>query len=128
MNKKRSNRPYHGHGSIEEDFVFEEVSMDDTSQTESRRRPSRKMTEKKPESRPSEDLWDGTEIVSEKEIDAMVAGSVNAQPKVKNGRRNRQKIAQAHIASNPSVNPTQAKTVLVGGVKVANTRIHLSVE
>ncbi len=68
------------------------------------------------------------EAVTEQEIDAMVASFASARLPVKSGKRGRQKNQRAHIASNPSVNPIQTKTIIVDGVKVANTRIHRSVE
>lgn len=119
MNRKRSNRPFHGHGSREEDFVFEEVSMNDTPRMRSeapRRRDMDRIVDSKMDS----------VTLNDREIDAMVAGFASAQPKQKSGRRG--KNMRAHIASNPSVNPISAKTVMVDGVKVANTRIHKSVE
>ncbi len=119
MNRKRSNRPFRGHGSREEDFVFEEVSMNDTPRMRSEA-PRKRVTDWVMDSKMD------SVTLNDREIDAMVAGFASAQPKPKSGRRG--KNMRAHIASNPSVNPMSAKTVMVDGVKVANTRIHKSVE
>ncbi len=123
MNRKRSNRPFRGHGSREEDFVFEEVSMNDALRTESLSRSE--SFRRRNADRKIDEITDSATL-DDREIDAMVAGFASAQPKQKSGRRG--KNMRAHIASNPSVNPMSAKTVTVAGVKVANTRIHKSVE
>ena len=123
MSKKRSNRPFHGHGSFEEEFEFEEVAMSDEPKGDARDGSRKKA--KKPA--PAEEIWTDTEVMDEKEIDAVVAEINNAQPKMKKGRRRGVRKEQ-HIAANPSVNPTQTRTSIIDGVKVANTRLRVSVE
>lgn len=126
MNKKRSNRPFRGHGPSEDEFVFEEVSMEDSRSDDSR--PSGRKSARGASNSESDFEWKDSESLNEQEIDAMVAGFASAQPQARPGRRTRQKNQRAHIASNPSVNPMKTKTVLVDGVKVANTRIRPSIE
>ena len=124
MSKKRSNRPFHGHGSIEEEFEFEEVAMSDEPKGNARGGSRKKAP--KPSS-PSEEIWANAEVMDEKEIDAVVAEINNAQPKIKKSRRRGARKEQ-HIAANPSVNPTQTRTSIIDGVKIANTRLRVSVE
>lgn len=88
------------------------------------RRGSRK---KAPKPAPAEEIWADAEVMDEKEIDAVVAEISNAQPKMKKSRRRGARKEQ-HIAANPSVNPTQTRTSIIDGVKVANTRLRVSVE
>lgn len=123
MSKKRSNRPFRGHGSFEEEFEFEEVAMNDEPQKDTRRDDHKKA--KKPV--PAESFRSDPEILGEKEIDAFVAEINNAQPKMKKSRR-RGSQKEQHIAANPSVNPTQTRTSIIDGIKVANTRLRVSVE
>lgn len=126
MNRKSVNRPFRNHGSIEDEFVFEEVPDEKskgnpkTSETV-QRSLSEKSTARTPLAKDACALKDD-------EIDAMVAANTHAQPQMKSpGRRSHKRVGQ-HIASNPSVNPMKTKTVFIGGVKVANTRIHPQVE
>ena len=123
MSKKRSNRPFHGPGSFEEEFEFEEVAMSDEPKGDARdgRRKKAKKTA------PADEIWADAEVMDEKEIDAVVAEINNAQPKMKKSRRRGARKEQ-HIAANPSVNPTQTRTSIIDGVKVANTRLRVSVE
>lgn len=123
MSKKRSNRPFHGHGSFEEEFEFEEVAMSDEPKGDARGE-SRKKAKK---TAPTEEIWSDAEVMDEKEIDAVVAEISNAQPKIKKSRRRGARKEQ-HIAANPSVNPTQTRTSIIDGVKIANTRLRVSVE
>lgn len=63
------------------------------------------------------------QTIGDAEIDAMISES----PRGVAGKKNRKK-KRASIASNPSVNPTARKTVLVDGLHVAAGRVHPSIE
>ncbi|MDO4584734.1 MAG: DEAD/DEAH box helicase [Planctomycetia bacterium] len=89
------------------------------SKKRSNQRKSELVQEVEKESFQEKDL----QTLREDEIDAMI--SAQPQPVVKKGK-NRKK--RTNIASNPSVNPSARKTVLVDGLRVASSRIHPSVE
>lgn len=74
------------------------------------------------EKEPFEEQENDLQTLGEEEIDAMI--SAQPQPVVKKGRNRKKRVT---IASNPSVNPSARKTVMVDGLRVASSRIHPSV-
>lgn len=75
------------------------------------------------EKEPLQEQENDLQTLREEEIDAMI--SAQPKPVVKKGRNRKKRV---NIASNPSVNPSARKTVLVDGLRVASSRIHPSVE